>query len=379
MNGSTGGYGPPPAPKEPRRRSASFGIILIVIGVVALLAQLIPGVEWWSMWPLIIVALGVARMFAPSRSRDWRSEPVVDGIGTVLFGLVLLGNTTGFLSWTVWWTLLLLWPVFIVALGVSILGKGLGMTWVRVLAAVLIWAALAYAVIADRGIVGAPNTWPFINWSTTSGEPFDYSDANVDVKTATLNLDGGLGEISLKGGSGLVSATGRSPFGQPQIVVDRSGDSATVNVSLNEPSQPFVFGPNSPGSRVDLTLSDTVLWDATIETGASSMDADFSDIRIRTLLVKTGVSSVTIRLGEVPEGVATSTLRVQSGVSSVKILVPAGAAARVEASDGLSSTEVDGEFTRNGNMWTTPEYGSDSGAWHIRTETGVGSVSISTY
>ncbi|MGV8082083.1 MAG: LiaF domain-containing protein [Coriobacteriia bacterium] len=380
MNGSTGGYGPPPAPREPRRRAASFGIALILIGVIALIAQFIPGVAWWNLWPLIVVAFGLVRIFAPPRARDWRWEPVVDGIGTVLIGLILLGNTTGYLSWTVWWTLLLLWPVFIVALGVAILGKGLGQTWVRVLAAVLIWAALAYAVVADWSGARTPGAWPFVGRSDTrSSEPFQYSDTNVDVKEATLNLEGGLGEIAIEDGSGLVSASGRTPFGSPQFSVSRDGDSATVDVVMNEPSRPYVVGPLTSSTRATITLSDSILWNAVIQTGASNVDADLSNVQIRDLVLKTGASSVTLRLGEVPQDVNSSTLLVQSGVSSVKILVPADAEVKIEAQNGLSSTNVNGDFTRNGDTWTTPGYDSAEKVWNIRTETGVGSISISTY
>ena len=42
-------------------------------------------------------------------------DRVFEGLGTVIFGLVLLGNTTGYISWSVWWIVVTLWPALVIA------------------------------------------------------------------------------------------------------------------------------------------------------------------------------------------------------------------------------------------------------------------------
>jgi hypothetical protein len=133
------------------------------------------------------------------------------------------------------------------------------------------------------------------------------------------------------------------------------------------------------GARIDTKLSDTALWDIALETGASSVDANLEDLRVRNLEVKAGASAVVLRLGEVPSGQRSSTVLVKAGVSSVRILLPRGAEARVSAQNGLVANDVRGRFQRRDDTWQTPGYSSASKTWDIRTEAGVGSVSIDTY
>jgi hypothetical protein len=56
-----------------------------------------------------------------------------------------LGCTLGYIGWGMWWTLLSLWPVLLISIGVKILGRAAGQSWISALAPLLIWAALFYA------------------------------------------------------------------------------------------------------------------------------------------------------------------------------------------------------------------------------------------
>lgn len=167
----------PPVPpydsysKRPRG-GVGFGIFLVTIGVVMLFAQFIPGASWAQLWPLIIVALGLGQMIVPGWGDERGVMRVMDGFGTVLFGLALLGCTLGYVSWSMWWVLLSLWPVLLIAGGIAIIGKGIGQVWMRALAPLVIWAALALAVVSSltaqapidvpASITIHPTTIPFV-------------------------------------------------------------------------------------------------------------------------------------------------------------------------------------------------------------------------
>ena len=124
-----GGYEPKPPTPDPgsssRRNGVFLGVVLVVVGAVVLVSRFVPGLDapWWALWPLLIVIGGVVQVFTPGDS-GWGVERVFDGIGTIIFGLILLGNTTGYIAWSVWWIVLTLWPVLIIALGLTILAQG---------------------------------------------------------------------------------------------------------------------------------------------------------------------------------------------------------------------------------------------------------------
>ena len=143
------------SPSDLRRSgSVGAGVFLVLIGVAFLAAQTVPGVTVWELWPLLIVAAGIVQIVVPSPYRGWGIERVSDGLGTVLVGIILLGNTTGVIGWEMWLVALSLWPVLLISAGIGILGKAAGQAWIRALAPVIIWAALVYS--ASTALTGTP-------------------------------------------------------------------------------------------------------------------------------------------------------------------------------------------------------------------------------
>jgi len=68
--------------------------------------------------------------------------------------------------------LLTMWPVLLMAAGIAIIGKGIGQQWLRAVAPLVIWAALAIAVASSltplapievpAAIIIRPTSIPFI-------------------------------------------------------------------------------------------------------------------------------------------------------------------------------------------------------------------------
>jgi hypothetical protein len=189
---------PPPVPptaaqsQRYRRRGATFwGVMLIVLGAAFLAAQFVPDVSWWMLWPLIVIVSGVAHALSPGYDDGWTVSRVFEGLGTVVIGTVLLGNTTGYVSWTVWLTFLTLWPVLLIALGVSIIGRGVGMPWLRIAARLLVWATLAVAVYVS--LTGA--TLGLINRDSTV---VTVPGAGVNGQTLNITIDPGDGVPTIR-------------------------------------------------------------------------------------------------------------------------------------------------------------------------------------
>ncbi len=80
------------------------GLFIIGVGLVALLdnARLFDGSQLRPYWPLVLVALGVARLFS------WRG--VISSIALIGVGLVLTAQNLGYvtLHWRDWWPMLLI-------------------------------------------------------------------------------------------------------------------------------------------------------------------------------------------------------------------------------------------------------------------------------
>jgi hypothetical protein len=165
--------------------------MLIVLGAAFLAAQFLPTVSWWMLWPLIVIVSGVAHSLSPGYDGRWTVSRVFEGLGTVVLGAVLLGNTSGYVSWTVWLTFLTLWPVLLIALGASIIGRGVGMPWLRIAARLLVCATLAVAVYAS--LTGA--TLGLINRDATV---VAVPGAGVNGQTLNITIDQGDGVPTIR-------------------------------------------------------------------------------------------------------------------------------------------------------------------------------------
>ena len=168
----------PPAPQNVSRRrdGIGVGVALIVIGAVFIAARFIPGVSWWSLWPVFIVVGGFVHIVTPGPFERWGVHRVTEGAWVTLIGMVLLGNATGYVSWDVWWLLLSLWPVLLVAVGFKLLGKGLQQSWLRAMAALVLVGALLFAVAAS--LTGATGIRP-VPWKLPVQE---WSGKHVDIR-----------------------------------------------------------------------------------------------------------------------------------------------------------------------------------------------------
>jgi hypothetical protein len=278
----------------------------------------------------------------------------------------------------VWWNLLMLWPVLLIALGLAIVGKALQQSWIRLLSPIVIWVALLYAVsISLTGQGGYQPVAPIV-W-TQPGPSFSVSEPLSGATSAKLAFDGGAADIALASTSGdLINAKGTSPYGTPTLSVARSGSNADVHLALND-SHGTVVGPAFVSTKIAVGLSDAVVWDATLNTGATNIVADFSALKLSALTLKTGVSNADLRLGQAPAGTSVPVV-VKAGVSSVTIRVPQSAELRVRASNGLSSLQVpSGLVKQSDGTYQTPGYSAGGTGYDIQIESGVGSVTIRTY
>jgi hypothetical protein len=361
-----------------RAPGASLGIALIVIGIVVLLGEIVPGLAWWTLWPLIIVVAGLIQAFTPGR-QGWNVERLFDGFVTVAIGLVILGITTGYVGFGVVWQILALWPVLLIALGLDLLGKATRATWVSALGSIAVIGALGYAVALN---VSGAASFSLLG-GTTEGNTTKISEPVGLVREADLVVKAGVAEVKLADGTRLVDATGVSPWGEPDFSVSRSGHQADVKLSLGE-ADSVVTWPGGPRAAIDAELGRGVLWDLLVEIGVTTLDADLSDLSVRSIEVKPGVSDCTITLGEVPGGIDVARTVVKSGVSSVKLRVPDDVEARVESDSGLTGHSLDESFESTGSRtWETSEYdaarSAGRGVWLITVQSGIGSVDVETY
>lgn len=303
---------------------------------------------------------------------------MLEGVTLVLVGVILLLNTMGSLPWSVWWHIIGLWPLLLVAAGFDVIAKGMNADWLRVVSSLLVIAGLLIgAFVLPVGDVASGPGW----WWGQKGDEFELVEkADPHVKAGEAIIQGGVGSYRIGAGDDLVRVRGRSPYGEPAVSAKTAAGRAIVTVTGPESGRVWVPGVRG-GSRVNVALSDRVLWDLKIDTGVVDLGADLSGLALNSVEVRSGVSQVTMDLGAVPKGIEEVRVLVRGGVADFTLRVPEGVPVRVDAEAGLTNIDVADDIPRasdSSRVWMTPAY-PGAGGYRIHFEAGVSNVAVARY
>ena len=301
---------------------------------------------------------------------------MVEGLTLVSVGLIFLGNTMGVLPWTVWFSIFSLWPILLIAAGLEVIGKGTENVWLRVLSSLVVIGGLWYGALVlpsgslnfGLGVVGPV------------AQDFEFDAPAVrGIDEGEIEISTAVGELNISDGNALVTAEGASPFGEPEFEVGVHGQRADVTLSA-EGDGPSVWYRGRPEMNVE--LSRKIEWDITLDSGVSSLDADLEDLKVSSLSVSTGVSECNIRLGELYRGAGRVPVRIESGVSVVRIEVPEDAAVRVSSTSGVGYVDIEGLSSGliiGDKTYRTSDYSKARNSYDIVVESGVADVRVTTY
>ncbi len=256
--------------------------------------------------------------------------------GTVLIlaGLVFLLDNLGILPINAWQ---IIWPIFLVALGL----------WI-----------LFGTLLGRRGV--------------------ETEHANVPLEGAArarIRVNHGAGHLQISSGAGEGYLVEGDFGGGLDLDTRRDGD--LLDVKMSVPVQFFPFGPWNWGPRgLDWRFAvkrDTPI-SLNINSGASEADIDLSDLRVTDLRLSTGASSSRITM---PASAGQTRAAVEAGAASVRVTIPSGVAARILNRSGLSSLNIDtNRFPRQGDTYQSPDYNTAQNRVDLEFRTGVGSIDV---
>ncbi len=305
----------------------------------------------------------------PSAGRRPLFWPVV----LIGVGIVALLFNTGWLDWDKVARLYQLWPVLLIALGVAILFRSrLPARLANLFGAVLLVLVL---VAIGGGIAAIPGA---IVGSAGPAVTSHFSDLTGDVSAPHLDLSAGAAQITVRAGStggDLYRATIESPSDEkPEVTLN----AATGTLHVNLPGRSgFQWGTVNDRRSVDLTLNDQLPWVIGLNTGASQTSLDLSGLKVSSVTVESGASSVKLTL---PKPAGTVPVNVSGGAMHLAIVRPAGTPIRVSSSGGASSLDVDGQhfggLFHEGEDFVSPDYSSATDRFDISIESGASSISI---
>lgn len=307
-----------------------------------------------------------------------------EGLTVISIGLVLLANTLGTLPWSVWWNILSLWPLLIVAIGVDIIGKGADVKALRVLSSLIVIGGIAYGALVMPAGSGTP--WAPFRWVDTLRESksFDMSEPHDgSLKSGTATVRGGTGRLDIEAGRALATAEGNSPF-DPRFAVRAEDGAADVEISLGEDGT-WAFPGDTEDVWMSVTLDRRLVWSLTVESGVSRTRADLRQLPLESLTLKSGVSDSVVHLPKRSLNRAGGGLRVvvDAGVSTVTMRFAKGDDVRVRLTGGLSRFEHPDDLREVGRTdgrrtYQTRDF-SGKRFWDVILNSGISTVNVEFY
>lgn len=307
-----------------------WGLILILFGILFTLKNMgfidFQFSSIWKWWPLLLVYWGFSALL---KDKSGRSSPYLYGVQIIILGIL----------------------VYVI---------------VRTTPTQTAGRRFQYEYKDDKQSMDAERTYQF-------DVPMEQ-----DIKTALLDLTFGAGELKLRGGNSdqLIGADATTNLGNYSFENTMAKGDATIKLGYTSKQLEYHQGIFSNALAIE--LHPTVAWNIMLETGASKADLDFSAVKVKNIDIKGGVSRLKLKLGQ-PAG--QMNVAVETGASSITILIPADARCELMMEDGLSSKTIKGLDQIEIGKYRSSNFDAeaDAGSIFIRLESGLSKIDVKTY
>lgn len=251
------------------------------------------------------------------------------GLLLVVFGMLLLLNTTGLLNFNVWE---IIWPIALIFLG----------AWVLF----------------------------------SSNSKFESEEIHIpleNTKTAAIEVKHGAGPLHITAGALAGELISGTVIKGTETILRHDADHAYLEIEF--PVFKFSYtGHQRGGIDWNLHLCPEIPIDLIVHTGASESSIDLSGLQVKRFKLETGASSSQIVM---PANVPMTYAEISAGAASLSIRIPEGTAARIQMESGLISADVNSQrFPRIGDHYESPDYETSPFKTEILFKGGVGSINI---
>lgn len=155
----------------------------------------------------------------------------------------------------------------------------------------------------------------------------------------------------------------------------QSGDNNSV-IKLEMKSRKFTINNGNLKNKVKIKLNTAPVWDFNFELGAASSDFDLRPYKVDNIKIHMGAASFKLKLGDKNDS---TNLNLQSGVSSIDILIPDSAGCKIKSNVTLSTKDFYGFKKVNSDTYITNNFYSAKKRIYLRLHAGLSSIKVKRY
>ena len=377
------------------KRRNMFGLIIVLFGVFLLLNQLLPWqiFDWGVLWAILIIYLGILVLkggYNFNEHHDSAHNPNLDNVSAtkekittpknhypnrhggglfhLFFGLVFLLIGFGFLVQNFnlvpglnfnFSILLSFWPVLIILAGLSVLSRG---TWIGYSLSVLITLTIIIVLAFYFMLPGNINV----------SETFSFDiPKTAKIKHANIFIEVGASSVEMRsGGDSLISGSLNSNVATLTAEDTVKDGIQFVKIKMQEN---FEGMKGRLANNLNFNIAEDVPLSVQMESGASDIVFDASNLILEDLELNTGASKIVLVLGNKAED---AYMLLKAGVSSIDITIPENVGTKIQVNGSLSQNNFAGFDKISENFYQTSNYDSSDSKLNIVIEAGISSISI---
>jgi hypothetical protein len=325
----------PMRPMRPRHNSFVGPMILIVLGAILLMFKLYPDFNpWWALWrywPLILILIGLGKIWDSYYWRQHQGEavsPWISGTGIA-------------------WILLL---VFFVAMA---------------------WHRGGWRNYNDDGW---DRGWGWHSRAIADGAHDTQAVELQGAKNVDVDLNMPAGNLTVAGGSGrLMDADFRYDRRDDKPHVDYSvaGDHGQLHVDDDDRGNHTHWGADD--SDWNLRVANNVPISFHLEMGAGQSNLRLNGVEVKDLDVHMGAGQLDLDL----TGPRTTNLTgtIEGGVGQATIRLPKEIGVHVDATGGIGSVDAQG-LHKDGGAWVNDQYGKTPTSIDLTVHGGIGEIRL---
>jgi len=280
-----------------------------------------------------------------------------------------------------------LWPLLLVAWGISILPVKSVYKTVASLALVLF--ALIYGTTSERSYwedkvrdridhrIHYQNDQDDNDYESDEETYYTFQfDEEMDSKitNAKLSMDVAAGKFRMEGTSKdhIIDFEAYSNFGPYTSNMVTNGEHADINIGFDEA---VIKGGNNR-NRATVKLNPKVEWDLALNIGAADFRGDYRDFKINSIDIDGGASAINIKLGEKQEK---THIKLDAGAASIKIYIPESAGCKIITDSFLVDKQFDGFKKVESGEYLSNNYEESSQKIYIDLDAAISQLTVRRY
>lgn len=326
-----------------------------------------------------------------------KAKKIINGLTLILIGIIFLANTLGILDWSVWSNIFKLWPLLLVSLGLSLILRGKGLSFLGpliILLAIILGVGATYMGINFEGKVVSEvktlsreivteaqkarvNEFPpevkipsEIETTDEVGVILEIEE-HPKIEKASIVLKFDVGKLTLNESTPLlyecISQYQYKEF-EPFEKFSRTGKEANIIIYHSPVNKKRIS--NNIKNNWELKLNNQIIYNLSIETGALNMDSNLSGFKVEKLVIKSGVSNINL---VVPN--YNSKIIIDTGVSNIDIAIPKDVGVMLNIDSGIAIKGLD-DFIKRDDTYISNNYDNSEFKTEIEIDCGVSNIHI---